>query len=198
MMKYLKILSGALLIALTGGCGDSNEEPLDGYLGAPGLGICFTDSKGQDILTGIPTITWVTPTVIYHGDFISSDVCFMKKLFINDEEISVVEKDPMGLVSEELTGGHYKALGIAFGYLWREINDASNNTVYTVRSEIVCSYIFGNDEAHILTGVLDRGGTGGLYGFHKCWFDGVEASPTYFEWDESIQRPNYFIVRVDR
>jgi hypothetical protein len=125
----------------------------------------------------------------------------MKKLFINDEEIQIV-KEPMRLVSEEFTGEPYKALGIPFGYLWEEINDASNNTVYTVRNEIVCPYIFGNDEAHTLTGILERMGTGRIYWFHKCWFDGIEASPTYFGEESGAaagkQRPNYFIVRVDR
>jgi hypothetical protein len=203
MMKYLKILSAALLIALAGGCGDSNEEIEDNIPGPAFAYLCFIDSEGQDLLTGIHPVKWVTPTVEYTGDFVADSDLHIKKLAINDREIQVEPVSHVGLGSEGFyTSLPYKSISFIIG-IQQEIDEAYSDivytvTVYTVRWEIIFPYIFGNDEVHTLTGELCVT-SGKAFWFQKCWFDSVEASPAYFEWASSAdKKPNAFLVRVDK
>jgi hypothetical protein len=192
MMKHLVILlSTLLLLSISWGC--NNKEEGDNMIGPPDLVVCFIDSEGQDLLTEIPTIKLVTPTVEYAGDFLSNDVCRVK-LFINEEEIPAPNMH-VRLLGENLTDEPYKAISFVFWDLMLAVNNESNSAVYTVRCEMVCPYVFGNDGAHTLTGELSRDSEG-CYWFQKCRFDGAEALPAYFE--NGRQQESTYIVRVDR
>jgi hypothetical protein len=190
--KLICILLGGLLIALVGGCSNEAPEMVDFMLGPPCLTVSFIDSEGWDLVTGIPTTKFVTQTVEYTGDFLSNSTC--RTLFVNDEEIlspsmqiSLLDKDKFGLP--------YDAISFIFWDLMTPINDKSNSTIYTVRCEVICPYIFGNDEAHTLTGELSMWYPGGYYLFQKCWFDGVETLPVYYG---DVRKENSFIVQVNR
>jgi hypothetical protein len=188
MMKHFVLLSGVLLLAIAGGC---NKEPEEGNItGLPGLSVSFIDSEGQDLVAGIPAIKLMPPPA---ADFLSDDV-FRIKVFINEEEIRMPNV-PVRLFDKDSIAGTCNVVFIFYDLPGKELVDASNSAVYTVRTEIVCPYIFGNDEAHTLTGELGRS-PGGYYCFRKCWFDGVEAAPTYAA--EGWQREGAFTVRVDR
>jgi hypothetical protein len=84
----------------------------------------------------------------------------------------------------------YDAIQFEIDELWN-LADAN----YTVRCEMVCPYIFGDDRTHTLVGELHWG-----YMFRKCWFDGIEASPAYGVVDGERRYIEYgaFIVQVDR
>jgi hypothetical protein len=173
MIKHLNILLSVFLIALfAGGCNNEGEK-IGGMLGPPCLFISFIDSEGQDLVTGIPTVKVVTPVAEYAGDFLSSDV-YRMKLFVNEEEFPT-QNDPLYMSIRHKDGTYelYDAILFSFGNLMKSVDDKSNFTVYTVRCEVVCEYVFGNDETHILTGELSRP-PGGTYDFQRFWFDGVE------------------------
>ncbi|MDR1257802.1 MAG: hypothetical protein LBK65_00780 [Tannerellaceae bacterium] len=191
MAKHLKILSAALLIALAGGC-DNNEEPIRGIVGPVSLRICFIDSEGQDLLTGITSVGWNASTVKDNGPFVADNSDLnIEKTFINDREIQVPVIH-VGL-GYGYAGLPYKNISFAIDHDYLVSEDIS-----TGRWEIVFPYMFGNDEVHTLTVELDVT-PGGYRWYKKLWFDGVEASPAYYEWDTGAdKKPMAFIVRVDR
>jgi hypothetical protein len=170
-----------------------------GIVGLSGLTVSFIDSEGKDLVEGIPTMKWETYTVQYTGDFVYYKDCPVK-LFINDEETPWKDIVSARLVyKQDRIEPPYDALIFLSGYFGNQINDPSHSTVYTVRYEIVCPYLFGNEQVHTLVGELSRWYPGGYYWFQKCWFDGVEASPVYNSDDMgNRQIENTYIVQLDR
>jgi hypothetical protein len=156
--------------------------------------VSFIDSQGRDLVEGIPTIKLESYEVQYDGDFLSGTTCNVK-LFVNDEELSSpgnMHWFQMKLSYKE-EASPYDAIQFVLRDLW-DLDDIES--IYTVRCEMICPYIFGDDRTHTLVGELHGG-----YMFRKCWFDGVEASPAYRVWEgEVLYYIEYgsFFVQVDR
>lgn len=65
--------------------------------------------------------------------------------------------------------------------------------VCMIRCEIVCPYIFGDDQARTLTGEFSLG-TGGYHWFQRCWFEGAELPPLYAAEGWRVQ--SFYIART--
>jgi hypothetical protein len=203
MMKHLNILLSVLLVALfAGGCNNEVPETIDDMLGPPCLFISFIDSEGRDLVTGIPTIKLVVYPAEYDGDFLSTGT-FRVKPFINEEASSQYNLH-MQMSYKDGVYELYDAINFVFWDLHRKVNDKSSSTVYTIRCEVVCEYIFGNDETHIMTGELSRLIPGGTYDFLRFWFDGVEIPPALYPpgldmaYPADGRKENAFIVQLNR
>jgi hypothetical protein len=196
MNKYFILLSSCLLIALAGGCGDSGGINdcgcLDSAAPPPAFVISFIDSEGQDLVEGIPTVTWEQ----YAGDFLSNNA-YQMKLFVDEEEEVPQGYRDMSITSKEENIQRYDAIRFTITALWGAMNDPSDIAVHTARCEFVCPYIFGSDEVHTLTGELSRGPKGGDYFFRRFWFDGVECPPLY-DTEGSWLLEDTYIVQVNR
>jgi hypothetical protein len=198
MNKYFALLVSSLLVALAGGCGEEEapEDVIGGWQWPPNLNVCFVDSEGGDLLAGIPTIKLETARVKYDGDFLSNNT-FRIKLFVNDEEILSLGM-PVGLFHKGESGLPYDAITFTLWDLLTPINNQSNSTIYIVKGEVVCPYVFGNDEVHTLQGELSRQHPGGSYWYRICWFDGVETLPAYYHDPGDVRKDNSFVARIDR
>jgi hypothetical protein len=198
MNKHFIILVSSLLIVLAGGC----KEMVDGPgppIGGVTLNMFFVDSEGKDLVKGITIIksdgagTESDEGRLSSGRYRISHVSqllpseYLLKLFLDDQEVEwrtgVSVRNMEGVVGEP----PYYSVRFGFSMNYKTFNNKK------VRYEVICPYIFGDYEAHILEGELD-GAT--FSTFLRCRFDGVEARPVQSLPDVSFE--NAFIARINR
>jgi hypothetical protein len=204
MIRHLNILLSVFLIALAGGCNNEDSGILNSE-DSPQLAISFIDSEGRDLVTGIPTIKLVDNVGVERpDDYLSSDI-FRVKMFANEEELPTHNHYLYipTIYKDERYDLYHKVCFVFLG-LFGFANDKNNVSVCTVRCEVVCPYIFGNDETHILTAELSRDYPGGYSYFQRFWFDGVEIPFGVYPpgldmtYPEDGRKPTAYFVQVDR